>query len=578
MSKTPDEEFGPWNPGLSSTIPNRLMPRVTMFDPRHSFVGWAKAKELSDATGLKPEELAITRPERLALHSVLIRVTSQLYVPDGPNYADLGISLREMAAEIYDGFVVPEMDRVLAAYEAVRKEADLIVCDLLDKEIYAPAPTTPKRKSSFLERLFAARDRGEDQPRPDPSDRARVVAVEWKDSRNEDVASASRRAIARTLGSLLNKRGALFVDRESIAAVSVGLVLNRVGSAAVGKTVDELFAKAVDAKGYRRLPPQSEPLVLNAKGASASGKSSIRSAQREIAERLGYDWRDFAIISPDYWRKALIDYDGLGEDYKYAAMLTGRELEVIDGKLDILMAVKGHDGTVPHMLIDRFRFDSFQPGRVGSEDSALLTRFGSKVYLFFLVTPPAATVERAWTRGVDTGRYKAVDDLLYHNIEAYSGMPDLFVSWAKGRGKWVHYEFLDNSVERGERPRTIAYGQNGKLVVRDLEKFCDIDRLRYINVDAQSPDEVEVRELSDYDAAAFLRRAMKELEQVDVLVPGGETVFVRAANGHVTIDTAKLPSSVDCSIFGKFDESPTRIGKSTVEVGDDIIGIGRSTG
>ena len=70
------------------------MPRVTLFDARHSYVGWDEARELSEATGLKPQELAITRPERLALHSVLIRVTSQLYVPDGPNYADLGISLR----------------------------------------------------------------------------------------------------------------------------------------------------------------------------------------------------------------------------------------------------------------------------------------------------------------------------------------------------------------------------------------------------------------------------------------------------------------------------------------------------
>ncbi|MEM9433762.1 MAG: hypothetical protein AAGA12_07555 [Pseudomonadota bacterium] len=577
MPKTPDKEFGPWNPGLSSTIPNRLMPRVTLFDPRYSFVAWDKVSELSEATGLKPAELAITRPERLALHSVLIRVTSQLFVPDGPNYADLGISLRQMATKIYDDFVVPEIDSVCAAYEAVREEAETTIRDLLEREIYAPAPVAADEKPGFFGRLFGGGDKGAKKPAPDPLERARAIAVEWKDNRNEDVATASRRAIARTLGSLLNKRGALFLDRETITDVAVSLVLNRVGSAAVGEAVEELFAKAVEANGYRRLPPQSEPLVLNAKGASASGKSSIRSAQREIAERLGYDWRDFAVISPDYWRKALIDYDGLGDDYKYAAMLTGHELEVIDRKLDILMAVKGRDGTVPHMLIDRFRFDSFQPGRVGSEDSALLTRFGSKIYLFFLVTPPGATVERAWARGVETGRYKAVDDLLFHNIEAYSGMPDLFFSWAKGRGKWVHYEFLDNSVERGERPHTIAYGQNGKLVVRDLERFCDIDRFRSINVDARSPDDIKAGELSDYEAAAFLRRALKDLEQVDVLVPNSETVFARSVGGRVTVDTVQLPDSVDSAIFGQFEEHPGQIGKSTVDAGDDIIGIERTT-
>jgi hypothetical protein len=46
--------------------------------------------------------------------------------------------------------------------------------------------------------------------------------------------------------------------------------------------------------------------------------------------------------------------------------------------------------------------------------------------LFFAITPPPATVERAWQRGLTTARYKAVDDLLYHNIEAFTGIPELF--------------------------------------------------------------------------------------------------------------------------------------------------------
>lgn len=83
------DKFGPWNPGISSTIPERLVPQASLFDASNSFVSWSQAKELSVITGLKPTELAVTRPERMALHPVLIRVTTQLYVPDGPNYADI---------------------------------------------------------------------------------------------------------------------------------------------------------------------------------------------------------------------------------------------------------------------------------------------------------------------------------------------------------------------------------------------------------------------------------------------------------------------------------------------------------
>ena len=43
---------------------------------------------------------------------------------------------------------------------------------------------------------------------------------------------------------------------------------------------------------------------------------------------------------------------------------------------------------MPHLLIDRFRFDSFVPELEGRGSSRLLTRFGELVYLFFMITPP----------------------------------------------------------------------------------------------------------------------------------------------------------------------------------------------
>ena len=139
-----------------------------------------------------------------------------------------------------------------------------------------------------------------------------------------------RCALARTLSAILSHRGSLLVDKSIIIRIATNLVANVAGSELVGHLVAPFFDQAVAALGYYRLPSQTDPVVLNAKGASAAGKSSIRRKQRLIATKLGLDWRDFAIISPDYWRKHLIDYSSLGADYKYAAMLTGQELEIID--------------------------------------------------------------------------------------------------------------------------------------------------------------------------------------------------------------------------------------------------------
>ncbi|MEL7115461.1 MAG: hypothetical protein AAGP08_07690 [Pseudomonadota bacterium] len=558
-------DVGPWAPGLSSTIPARLMPRVTLFDPAHAEVPWDEAKALSDGIGLAPHELAVLRPERLALHSVLIRVTSMLTVPDGPNYADLGLNLRGMAHAIFDRFVQPEMGRVQRAYEDVRRDAQAEITRLLDAEIYpAPPPPPPKGLAAWFRKA-------PEPPRRDPQAEALRIASEWADVRNETVPAACQRALARTLGAALKQR-AVLPGRDVLERVALGLVLSRMGSAAVGQVVEALFPAAAEALGYRMLPAQSEPVVLNAKGASASGKSTIRDKQKQIAARLGLDWADFAVISPDYWRKALIDYEGLGDDYKYAAMLCGQELEVIDRKLDILMAVKGADGTVPHLLIDRFRFDSFARDRVRAEDSTLLTRFGAKIYLFFMITPPAETVVRAWTRGQATGRYKAVDDLLFHNIEAYAGMPDLFFSWAGLTDRWIHYEFLDNSVPLGETPRTVAYGQNGHLVIADLERFCDIERFRHVDVDAKRAEDVLDRVLTDQEAMAIVRRACRDLPAVDLLVPGSDGVWAAARDGELTIDRAALPAGMEVEAFGPARIADKPLGDVDADLRQETIG------
>src|SRR5207237_5600635 len=126
----------------------------------------------------------------------------------------------------------------------------------------------------------------------------------------------------------------------------------------IGRLVEPLLLSAAEREAYRVLPPQPSPLVMNTKGASASGKSTLRPLQRKLAGNIGVRWSDFALISPDIWRKQLLDYGALGAVYKYAGALTSEELQIIDQKLDRYMALKYQRGDMSHLLIDRFRFDS----------------------------------------------------------------------------------------------------------------------------------------------------------------------------------------------------------------------------
>ncbi len=510
--------FGPWNPGLKSSIPSRLLPLSTMFRPETVETSFDEAHELGDFFGLRPRETIAFRVERLIAHELLVRVTADLSVPDGPDYEELGLNMRGMTARIFDHHVAPMLDQLKSEHEQlVGRARDFMTSELaaLDRQPDVKADVQPSKRG-FLARLFGKTEKPKlrpTSPKGEGETPLRSAEIRWssmKDPFDKACASALRAATS----AVFRTQGRLPADKTAIIRLALNLFVNDHGSVQLGKALDPIIGQAAEAEGYRFLPAQAQPVVMNVKGASASGKSTIRMHQRALAKKLGVPWEDFALISPDYWRKYLLDYEELGPDAKYGAMLCGHELEIIDKKLDRYMAEKADLGTMPHLLIDRFRFDSFTTDDGRERGSNLLTRFGHTVFMFFMVTPPEATVERAWSRGLSTGRFKAVDDLLAHNIEAYTGMPALFFAWALSDKK-VHVEFLDNSVPKGERPRTIATGWNRRMTVFDIEGMLNIERFKKVDIDATSPDKIFAKASTSAEAdLAFLKACCERLDQL----------------------------------------------------------------
>ena len=85
------------------------------------------------------------RPERLAVHETLIRVTADIAVPDGPNYEDLGISFREITRTILTGTSQPHMAEIVRAYDDLKDRVARLIEDELSATIFAPpGATRPK--------------------------------------------------------------------------------------------------------------------------------------------------------------------------------------------------------------------------------------------------------------------------------------------------------------------------------------------------------------------------------------------------------------------------------------------------
>jgi len=540
---------GPWNPGIQSRVPKELQHLSTIFRSENVFTTLAAVAEMQGLTGFSPSELVAFRPQRLALHELLIRITADFAVPDGSRIGDLGINFREIASRLFERHLLPQMDAITAAYDRARFELRDAVDAALATVAPEQAPAARAGRWPALRRFArpAGRRGAAAVPNGGGWGPGHIADCERLAAMGEDLRRRiAYRALARVMSALFATHGHAWGTRELIASAATDMACNEYGSDSIGLAIEPVLLQAARNEGYRLLPRQERPIVINTKGPSASGKSTLRPLQKKLAGDIGAQWSDFALISPDIWRKQLLDYGKLGAAYKYAGAFTADELQIVDQKLDRYMARKHRRGDMTHLLIDRFRFDSFAPDS-DEAGSNLLTRFGQTVYLFFMITPPEQLVERAWKRGLEFGRYKAVDDTLAHAVEAYTGIPDVFFTWVRRSDKRIRFEFLDNTVRLGERPRTVAFGGDDTCNVLSVKGTLDIERYGRVDVDAASADLLyaDRRLLGAEHNTGFLRRCVQGFRTINFADQATGRIYLRIESGvPVSMDGAALQSAI----------------------------------
>ena len=188
-----------------------------------------------------------------------------------------------------------------------------------------PAQAEKPRTGFSLSRLFGSAGKKKSPAAPESSQqREQRVMSDWEEqakSSSDRLLSAVYRELARVARAIVVKHGRLVGDKTLLTTLATGLVCNSYGSEIIGETIAPIVARAAAEEGFPVLRAQAEPIVINVKGASASGKSTMRPLQQKHAEKLGINWHDFALISPDIWRKFLLDYDALGPACKIAVSL-----------------------------------------------------------------------------------------------------------------------------------------------------------------------------------------------------------------------------------------------------------------
>ena len=538
-----------WNPGIESNIPQALRELETIYDPANVFTALAEVNELAAETGLSPVELTSFRPHRLVLHELIVRITADIVVLEGENEEDLGINFRNIARTIFGKYVIPRLMQIEHGFDTMRTKIE----DMTRRELAAALRQTspvPPARPSWWSRLSGARQKPA-KAAPSRQEREFELINSYKTSglaADDPVAATVYRSLYRVLGSIATTRGFIGNDPEYLAGVCVSHACNYLGSRDIGRKIGELVKTAIAGEGYDYIPDAKTPVLISLKGASAAGKSSLRPMLRQMMAQLGIEDQGYGTISPDIWRRLLLDYDALGASYKYAGRFTSHEINIIDTKLDHYIRAKAERRhSIPHLMVDRFRFDSFASEKITNVLHKTYVRYIDTMYMYFIVTPPAATVERGWERGQQRGRYKAVEDFLGHCIEAYAGMPILLFKWLANSSPRYIFEFLDNSVPKGTYPELIARGTQGSMRIYRPGPFIDIERYQRINVLATAPEQVApaAEELTVANNLGFLRQCIAKIKLIEFVDLDTDAAFLAIRAGSFeTIDTALLEQNL----------------------------------
>lgn len=527
--------FSAWNPGLGSGIPDELRHLETIFRPECAFITPDEARELAGLTGLPQEELAVLRPRRLVLHEVIVRVTADIAVAEGDSEEVFGHNFRRIARKILDDYVAPELAAIERAYAELHEQADALVRRILSESLneVRAAPVPVPRRFPFS--LF-------DKPRPPAASAEPAQAREHRalsgyktagTAAGEPLLQSVYKSLYRVLGSIAARQGRIGSDLDLLAKLVTRHVCNTYGSRRISQLLAPLIEAAISDQGYARTCNRANPILISLKGASAAGKSSLRPMLKQVMREQGIESDGYATISPDVWRRLLLDYDSLGPAYKYAGHLTSREVAVIDGKLDRYIRHKAYrDRAIPHILVDRFRFDSFSSEQVALVLHNTYARYVATMYMYFVVTPPEDTVERGWQRALARGRYKSVEDFLAHSVEAYTGMPKILFKWLASSLAEYRYFFVDNRVPKGTFPPTIAYGDRSEITIYDPVALIDIERYQKIDIHATSRDAVHPPQQANAVSmnAGFLKELVRRIPEVKLADRASGAIYLHARN------------------------------------------------
>ena len=181
--------------------------------------------------------------------------------------------------------------------------SELMHRELADSFERETLPSAPERKGLFSRLGFGRKERPASLPSETAKDRGARILSTWERKADAAHAVLERRAyqaLIKAASAVIRRHGHFIGDATLLTKLAVPLACNAHRSEAIGHHIEPYFLQGVAEEGYKLLPYQEHPVIMDVKGASASGKSTLRplrkaargkarhSMERSCADKHGY--------------------------------------------------------------------------------------------------------------------------------------------------------------------------------------------------------------------------------------------------------------------------------------------------
>ena len=306
------QEYSAWNPSLSANLPRELSALETIFQAPNVYTSYDEVQEIASLTGFKPEHLVGFTSWRLVLHELIVRVGANIHIPEAEHEEDFGINFRRITNDILHQHIAPLYDSIEAEFESLSVAIKLETDRLLSEEVMLHSQLAPKVKKRFW-------PWGKKPITKKPllsGEEIQFKAINQLKKAGLTHADPLIKAVYKSsyqiLGSVASTRGLIGNDKDFMSRIICRHALNN----HIGKLIEPAIDAAVAANSYQLLRRVEKPVIISLKGASAAGKSTLRPLLKQTMGQRGIESSLYGIISPDIWRRQLLDYESLGPHYK----------------------------------------------------------------------------------------------------------------------------------------------------------------------------------------------------------------------------------------------------------------------